>query len=129
MPDMLQRGLARLTQILKDRVSQPVTYIRGPLAITVSATFGQKLLKLDNGAGTNYLEWTDMDFLIPTEDLVIQGESIIPERGDLIEIPFTTKTERFEVAPYGNDSCWRYSDPNQTIVRIHTKHVETLEPL
>lgn len=128
MPDMLQRGLARLTQILSSRASQTVTYIRGGYAVAVSATFGQKLLKLDNGLGSTFAEWTDMDFLIPTADLVIEGQAITPERGDIIEIRFPTKVERYEIAPYGNEAAWRYSDPHQSIVRIHTKHIETMEP-
>ena len=129
MPDMLQRGLARLTQVLTDRGSQTVKYVRGSRAFDVHATFGQKMLKLDNGVGTSYVQWTDMDFLIPTEDLVISGETITPDRGDLIEITFTDKIERYEVSPYGDEPPWRYSDPNQTIVRIHTKHFETMEPI
>jgi hypothetical protein len=122
MGDMLQQGLAYLTQALKASASQTVTYVRGTQSVDVQAVLGSKLLKIDDGFGGLRIQWTDMDFLIPGADLTFDGDPIIPHRGDLIYLPIGDQIQQFEVVPFGNEPPWRWSDPNQTMVRIHTKH-------
>jgi hypothetical protein len=75
------------------------------------------------------MEWTDLDFIIASADLFFSyGDLITPERGDLIYLeraPYDVQT--FEVSPYGSEPAWRYTDPYQTMLRIHTKEID-LEP-
>jgi hypothetical protein len=123
--DLLARGLAWLTGQFQAHASQPVVYRRGVDAVAVCATFGQKLLKLDDGEGGVRMEWTDMDFLIPAASLDFGDGPFLPERGDLIDIDAGATVETFEVAPYGFEAAWRWSDPHRTLVRIHAKHVGT----
>ena len=122
--DMLADGLAWLTDQLKANASQPVTYARGYDSVDVRATFGKKLLKLDDGFGGIRMQWTDMDFLIKAADLSFTPGSIItPTRGDLIHVTYASDVQTFEVFPFGNEAPWRWSDPHQSIYRIHTKWI------
>mgnify|MGYP001176916635 FL=1 len=121
--DLIRVGLSLLTQTLKATASQPVTYVRGLDSVDVRATFGRKLLKLDDGAGGIRMEWTDMDFLIPSADLVIGGESITPQRGDRVFMLAGENVQEFEVMPFGSDPAWIWSDPHQSMFRIHAKHI------
>lgn len=129
MANLLQDGIAHLTNTLADHASTSVRYSRGGASAMVRATFGKKLLKIDAGDGQVYLAWTDLDFCIPAVDLVLSGETVVPERGDEIRVETSAGVEIFEVAPYGGDAAWRWADPFQTMVRVHTKHVETEDGL
>ena len=64
-----------------------------------------------------------MDFLIPAADLVIGGESITPQRGDRVFILAGENVQEFEVMPFGSDPAWIWSDPHQSMFRIHAKHI------
>lgn len=125
MADLLKSGLAWLTGQLKANASQTVTYARGMDSVSVQATFGQKLLKIDDGFGGIRIEWTDMDFCIPAADLTFGSGLVIPERGDLVHVHIGADTETFEVFPFGNEPPWRWSDPHQSMLRIHCKHIGT----
>lgn len=121
---MLTAGLSWLTGRLRAHVSQPVTYVRGNDAIEARATLGRKLLKLDDGGGGTRLEWTDMDFMIPASDLEINGSPIVPQRGDLVYLSAGGELQGYEVHPYGGtEPCWRWCDPKQSMLRIHTKEM------
>lgn len=125
MADMLADGLAWLTDQLKAFVSQTVTYARGTSSVQVQATFGNKLLRIEDNVGNVRVEWTDMDFLIKSADLNFGGVPITPTRGDLIFTNIGTDVQIFQASPYGpNEPVWRWSDPHQSIVRIHAKHVK-----
>jgi hypothetical protein len=102
-----------------------VLYVRGASAIAVQATFGKKLLRLDDGTGGYRLEWTDMDFLIPARSMAISGTPITPMRGDVVKVSVGGLYQKFEVRPYATESAWRWSDPGQTMLRIHAKFIGT----
>lgn len=125
---MLQEGLAFLTTELEEFASQTVTYETDQGSGDVSATFGQKLLKLQDDIGNLRVEWTDMDFCIPSANLFrIFDQDFIPQRGHLIHLvpkfqPDSVQT--FEVAPYGNEGPWKWADPHQSMFRIHTKWIK-----
>ena len=124
--NMLKDGLAWLTDQLIEHASEPITYARGYDSVETRATFGRKLLKLDDGQGGFRIEWTDMDFLIRADAAFTFGSGIItPQRGDIVWIAVATGLESFEVFPFGhNEPPWRWSDPHQSMYRIHTKHID-----
>lgn len=124
MADLLADGLAFLTQQLKAYASQTVTYARGYDSVDVQATFGNKLLKLDDGFGGIRMEWTDIDFLIPAADLDFGDGMLTPTRGDLVHVTIGSQVQTFEVLPIGNEPAWRWSDPHQSMYRIHTKWID-----
>lgn len=124
--DMIADGLAWQTRKLKQYASKPVIYSRDLNSVQVQATFGMQLLKLDDGFGGIRLQWTDMDFLIPAADLFFfAGAPITPHRGDKIAIVLPDWVKTFEVIPFEKEPPWRWSDPHQTMYRIHTKHIDT----
>lgn len=125
MADLLKDGLAFLTAQLKAHASETVTYARGYDTVDVQATFGQKLLKLDDGNGGIRMEWTDLDFCVPAADLDFGSGPVEPERGDQIYVTAGSETQVFEVVPFGSDPPWRWSDPHQSMLRIHTKRIST----
>ncbi len=126
MADMLKTGLAFLTTQLTTHASQPIVYRRESDAATVQAVFGQKLLRIEGMAGDLRVEWTDMDFCIPTVDLVLCGEPIEPKEGDQVDILLDDGgTETFQVYRFGEDVAWRYADPHRSMVRVHTKLINS----
>lgn len=123
MPDLLQTGSDWLADQLKTHASRPVVYRRGAQQLAVQATIGRTLLKLDDGYGGVRMEWTDRDFLIPAADLVIGGNSVLPERGDMIRETQGGTVFVYEVMAPGKEPAWRWSDVFRKVLRIHTKQV------
>ena len=124
MHDMLQRGLDWLEGRRREHLSRPVTYRRGPDAVEVPATVAATRFEVDDGTGM-VLEAEVRDYLIAAADLVLSGERTLPERGD--EIVETRAGEAFvyEVMDLGPERHYRFSDPDRTTLRIHTRHVRT----
>ena len=126
MVNMLKTGLAYLTSQLANYASELVTYARGTDSVVVPAVIGHKLLRIDDGMGGVKLEWTDIDCIIPADQLILAGQRITPIRGDLIVVSTDYNEQTFEVLPYGMDPPWRWSDPiGQTSIRVHAKNIDT----
>jgi hypothetical protein len=125
MPDLLQTGSDWLADQLKTHAARAVVYRRGVLQVSVQATVGRTLLKLDDGYGGVRMEWTDRDYLIQAADLVLSGTRVLPERGDLIRETVGTRTYVYEVMAPGKEPPWRWSDVYRKLLRIHTKQVGT----
>ncbi len=123
MADMLQSGQEWLADQLKQYASRPVVYGRGIEQVSVQATIGRTLLKLDDGYGGVRMEWTDRDFLIQTADLILGAALVTPERGDRIRETVEANTSVYEVMAYGGEPPWRFSDPFGKLLRIHTKFI------
>jgi hypothetical protein len=123
MADLLETGMGWLAGQLKANASRPVTYKRGADSVVVQATLGSQLLKTSDRLGNTKVERTDRDFLILAADLVLNGNQTTPASGDVIEVTFGAVTQKFEVMAIGSEAPWRYSDPHQLMLRIHTKYV------
>jgi len=125
MPDLLQSGSDWLADQLKEHAARTVVYRRGAGEVSVQATIGRTLLKLDDGYGGVRMEWTDRDFLIHAADLVLNGVAVLPERGDLIRETQGGKVIVYEVMAPGKEPPWRWSDVFRKVLRVHTKQVGT----
>jgi len=102
-----------------------VIYQRGLAQAEVRATIGKTIFETDGGTGI--LEKTESrDYLILTADLVLNDESTLPSRGDRIRESEGGKVFVYEVMAPGRQPHYRYSDPYRKTLRIHTKHVETV---
>lgn len=126
MADLLESGQDWLAGQLKTHASREVVYQRGASQVTVSATIGRTLLKLDDDYGGIRMEWTDRDFLIQAADLVLGTETITPQRGDQVKETVGSIVTTYEVAAYGNEPPWRQSDPFGIVLRIHTKRIDSV---
>ena len=123
MPNLLESGSQWLAGKLKAFAAKSVVYRRGNADVTVSATVGRTLLKLQDGMGGVRMEWTDRDFLIAAADLVLAGTPVLPERGDQIRETQGSRTFVYEVMAPGQEPPWRWSDEFRVLLRIHTKQV------
>ena len=123
MPDLLRTGSDWLADQLKTHASRSVAYRRGTEEVTLQATIGRTLLKLDDGYGGVRMEWTDRDFLIHAADLVLAGNPTLPERGDRIRETQGGKVFVYEVMAPGKEPAWRWSDVFRKVLRVHAKQV------
>lgn len=124
MTHLLLWGQQWLNEQLEKHVSREIVYQRGLESVTVRATIGRTLLKLDDGYGGVLMQWTDRDFLIPASTLVISGQKILPQRGDLIIETQDAVQFSYEVLAPGREPPWKWSDLYRTLLRIHTKQIQ-----
>ena len=125
MANMLQLGTDWLARKLKQHADETLVYSRGAQSVTITGTLGKTLMRLESADGGARMEWTDADVIVEAADLVLGGVMVKPESGDKIRWSKGGVTRVFEVLPYGNEPCWRWSDDHQTILRIRTKQVDT----
>jgi hypothetical protein len=84
---------------------------------------GKTTFEVDDGYGV-LVRHESRDFLMLAAHLLIDGEPLVPERGDRIREAQGQTTFVYEVTAPGKEPCWRYSDPYRKTLRIHTKQVE-----
>ena len=125
MSNMLRDGMAWLNGKLKTHAGESVVYVRGAQTVTLTATPGKSLLRLDDGYGGARIEWTDADWLIASADLVLGGSATEPQRGDKIRRTIGDLVYVYEVSAPGAEPVWRWSDSYQTTYRVHAKHIST----
>ena len=98
MGDLLNDAMAWITDRLHAHASKEVVYSRGPDSVPVNATIGKTIFEVDKGYGVNERA-ESRDFLIRTDDLVLNGSKTIPKRGDRI----TEDGLIYEVLAPGNE--------------------------
>jgi hypothetical protein len=119
MADLLERASAWLEEQRTRHLTRTVTYRRGAASIPVAATVGKTVFELDDGAGA-VLRTESRDYLILAADLSLG----LPQSGDRI----VDQGWVYEVASFGQEPAWRYSDPYRQTLRIHTKQIEVSGP-
>lgn len=120
---LLQRGLIWLAQQLIGKESRTVLYRRGNQTRTLSAVVGKSEVQVEDHAG--YLTRSFVrDFLIRPEDLILGGQTVLPEVGDRIEETVDGQTYIHEVLPLAGAEAWRWSDPHRRLLRVHTRQLE-----
>ena len=120
-PNLLKTGSDWLADTLKAHAGTSVTYRRGGLAVDLTVTVGQSEREVEDGDGL-LVTVQAHDFLILVADLVLDGQQVLPESGDLIRETTGGVTYVWEVLPpTPNEPCWRYSDPDRKALRVHTK--------
>lgn len=111
--DTIAAALATVSTIAGD----VVTYTRGELTTSWTAARGKTVYETDSEFSATITSET-VDFLGAAAELAFTpGVPITPAEGDTITTPAGT----FEVQPAAGDKCFRFSDPNQTRLRIHTR--------
>ncbi len=123
MGDLLQRASDWLETKRTKFATRQVTYQRGDSFVEVSATIGQTEFEIAGEYGV--VEKAEArDYLILVADLVLDGQTTLPQRGDQIREAQGATTFVYEVMAPGGESPWRYSDPYRKTLRIHTKEVD-----
>ncbi len=124
MADLLEQSSAWLDGQRKKFLAKTVTYCRGQAEAVVLATVGRTTFEVEDSTGVaERLE--SRDFIITATDLVLNGTTVLPERGDRIEETAGNRTLVYELVGPGQEPCWRWSDPYRLALRIHTKQVGT----
>jgi hypothetical protein len=125
--DLLERGAAWLEEQRRAHMTRTVTYQRGQQSVEVAATVGKTVFRVDNGYGLLERHET-RDYLVSANDLVLDGQTVLPKAGDRVIEAEAKMIFTYEVMAPGNEPVWRYSDPYRKTLRIHTKlvHAETI---
>ena len=124
MADLLEQGAAWLDRMRQRHAARPVTYCRGEESVEVQATVGRTVFEIADAYGV--VERSESrDFLLTAADLVLDGQAVLPERGDSIRETQDGKTFVYEVMAPGKEPHYRFSDVYRRTLRIHTKQVAT----
>ncbi len=126
MTDLLQKGSDWLEAKRTQYASRVVTYTRGAASVDLPATVGKTTFEVDDGYGV-LVRHEFRDYLILAEQLVLNDENVLPERGDRIRETINGRTFVYEVTAPGKEPCWRYSDAFRKTLRIHTQEINTEE--
>ena len=118
MTDVMQQAASWLNSQRHTYTTKAVQYVRGAITITINATPGETVFRLDDGYG-GVIRTVSRDFIVQTEDLVLDGELTRPVRGDRIH----EGEIEYEVLSPGDEPEWRFSDSERLAIRIHTKEV------
>lgn len=122
----MEDAVAALKQRMQASVAVDVIYHRGMSSVVLlgKVWVGRTMFRVTDSKGSRVI-WSDRDFLIPVGDLAIDSVLVTPQDGDWIEQVFSGPegNQNFELLSIPNEPKWRYSDPQRTIYRIHTKRV------
>lgn len=122
MADLLQTGSTWLEDQRHQHMTRPVVYLRGGESVGLDATVGRTVFEQQDQFGS--LQRTESrDYLVRASDLVLGGAQIEPTVGDRIREPSGTSALLYEVMSPGNEPPFRFSDPERSTLRIHTKFV------
>lgn len=122
MVDMQAAGAAWFESMRVKFMIVPVTYCRNAASVDVAATIGKTVFEVSREYGV-FEKYISRDYIIAVEALILEGEPILPVRGDQIRETRDGKTYVYEVMAPGNEPCWRWSDSYRRSLRIHTKQV------
>jgi len=116
--DMLGTGATWLAAQRHTHLTASVEYARGTDTVTLAATVGQTAFEDEDQYGRT-LRTVSRDYLARAADLIIAGETVFPEPGDII----TDDAGSFEVMSPTGEPEWRWSDGIRATIRIHTKEI------
>lgn len=101
---------------------QPATYRRGAVGVPVTVVVGKTDYDQDNGDGA-MVRAQVRDYLIPAAELTGSEIGSLPKAGDQI-VEASGECRVWEVMSIDGGPPWRYSGPDRSRVRVHTRQVE-----
>ena len=117
--NLVRKGNEWLQRTRTERMSDPVIYSRGTSSVRVRATVGRSNFEYNDAEGLVTHSRT-RDYLVNVRDLKLDYIPCEPIAGDRItEIDGTT----YEVQAVNGEPVWRWSDPQRTVYRIHTRYI------
>lgn len=125
MADLLKTGAEWLAGQLKAHAGHAIEYRRGGSSVALTAIHGRTLLKLSDDYGGVKMEHTDRDYLIASADLVLSGNPVLPQKGDVIAEEEDGTTYVYEVLAPPGEPPWRWSGADRVLMRVHVKLVGT----
>jgi len=100
-----------------------ILYQRAAESVAISdVTYGRSEVTVELAEEVR-VEFTDRDFIVQASLLILNSLAVIPQRGDrILELDSEGETvATYEVLAPGGMRPYRYCDPQQTLLRIHTK--------
>lgn len=101
----------------------PVLYCRGGESCSVTALVGRTIAEIDDVSGLVLERIESRDYMIAAVDLVIGSQRVTPQSGDQVKEVIGGVPTTWELTQVGIEPCFRFSDPDCTVVRVHTKRV------
>lgn len=120
MADLLQIGAAWLEAQRKAHLSRTALYIRGGRELLVNVTLGKSDVELVDEYGVR-VKSTTVDFIIAKDELLFIEGKDSPTPGDTIRLAHPDAVITYEVMALPGQDCWRYSDIDNQILRVHTR--------
>lgn len=121
MVDLLQRGAAWLESQRRAHLVTSIVYRRGAESVEVDATIGRTPFETVNEDGLPIVIEA-RDYLIARAELLLGAVPVTPQSGDVVEETDDDGTpHRYEVMPFGNEPCCRFTDAYRLAWRVHTK--------
>lgn len=117
--------IATMLATVREQYAATANYLRGGEQIALNPVAkGDRVYRYDDEFGITHRE-NVVDWLIPATALRLV---IPPVSGDRITEQIGNSTYVYEVASIGKQQCWKYDDPGQTSLRVHTFLVDTINP-
>lgn len=118
-------AMKQLRTRLINRVGDPIIYRRGGQSASLVAYSGRTAFKMSD-MGNVRVEWSDRDFFIPADQLILNGVRILPLRGDVVELTIPGEgVVTFEAVSPNDEQIFRFSDTCRSIIRLHTKKINS----
>lgn len=102
-----------------------VLYCRGGGSVSITAIVGRTVAEIDDITGVALQRTESRDYLIRAAELVLSAQAITPAPGDKIRERIGGVETVWELTPLGIEPCHRFSDPECTVLRVHTKRAPT----
>lgn len=115
MPNAFDATFAKAHTAFQKVAGASATYTRGATSITLTLVRARQNQRIEGEMGVSTIG-NRQDFLVSVADLATLSPAR-PERGDRIVL----STDIWEVQPEtGGGDSWLFSDPLQSVVRVHT---------
>jgi hypothetical protein len=126
MAEVLAAAAIWLAGQLKTNLGTSITIIRGLQSITVIGTLASQVMRTSDREGNAKVERPDADAVLTASDYNFGAGQVEPAAGDIFQVTYGAVTKQFRAMALGSEPAWRYTDPYQTMVRVHTKFIGTL---
>lgn len=126
MPNLLAKGQATFKRLMQKDATPAgvVTYWRGNLesVVLTGKVWVGRTVFASNIEGGAVIEFGERDYLIPVADLVLSGNEIRPQIGDVIVERIGSFDVSFSIQePTTGEPAVRYSGPDRLAWRVHCK--------
>lgn len=115
---------AGLHTALQSHRGLSATYHRGGASVAIVLVAGLSRALVDDGAGVA-VSTRERDWIVKAADLVLDGQTVLPARGDRIRVPIADRVEVYEVGGLGGERHYSACDEAATVLRIHTRRIDT----
>ena len=116
MANLLQDNASWLAEQLQYNAATTVTYKRLLSSVSITATKARPIRSLDTDQA--HIEASEQDWIVTAADLVLDSTTVLPQRGDLIQV---SVTEKYRVLGDSATPAYVPHDEYGVMLRIHSK--------